>query len=113
MNIFTFKQLMSKTGHFSTVISLISFISLSLIKRSFNSTRGWAIANNSKITLPLKKFLKFLMARNSRKIDKGTGAKLIHAIFQIPFFFLNQDIPENLRLNQMLFTVDSFSGDNQ
>ena len=53
------------------------------------------------------------MARNSRKIDKGTGAKLIHAIFQIPFFFLNQDIPENLRLNQMSFTVDSFSGDNQ
>ena len=55
MNIFTFKQLMSKTGHFSTVISLISFISLSLIKRSLNSTRGWAIVSNSKITLPLKK----------------------------------------------------------
>ena len=106
MNIFTFKQLMNKTDHFSTVISLISFISLSLIKRSLNSTRGWAIVNNSKITLPLKKFLKFFMARSrSIKIDP--------CYFSNTFLFLNQDFPENLRLNQMSFTVDSFSGDNQ
>ena len=106
MNIFTFKQLMNKTDHFSTVISLISFISLSLIKRSLNSTRGWAIVNNSKITLPLKKFLKFFMAR-SRSI------KIHPCYFSNTFLFLNQDFPENLRLNQMSFTVDSFSGDNQ
>ena len=54
MNIFTSEQPISKIDHFSAVSSLISFISLSLIKGNLNSIGGWAIVNNCKITLPHK-----------------------------------------------------------
>ena len=89
MNIFTSGQPMSKTDHFSAVSSLISFISLSLIKKYLSWTWGWTIVNNSGITLP---------QIVSKTWWQGTGAaNLIHAIFQKPFF--NQDVPENVRMN--------------
>ena len=70
MNILTIEQLMSKIDHFSAVSSLISFTSLSLIKRYLNSTCRCAIVNNSKITLLHIQLLKFLVARNkSIKFD--------------------------------------------